>query len=99
VDLLGRAVPTINTSGGFRAVIRAKAIEPKGVQDYLECKFSDDLIAVRGAMLTLAKRLKPEELQREVFSLCEQFRSVQMLRPCAVRRIGRRRRVSDEIHG
>jgi len=74
VDLLGSPVPTINTAGGFRAVIRAKAIEPKGVQDYLESKFGNDLIAVRAAMSALAKRLKPEELQREAFSLYEQFR-------------------------
>jgi hypothetical protein len=32
------------------------------------------LIAVRAAMSALAKRLKPEALQREAFSLYEQFR-------------------------
>jgi hypothetical protein len=52
----------------------AKDIEPKGVQDYLESKFGDALIAVRAAMSELAKRFKPEELQRDAFSLYQHFR-------------------------
>src|SRR3989442_1171281 len=43
VDLLGRPVPAINTADGVRAVMGAKAIDPEGVQRYLESKFGDDL--------------------------------------------------------
>src|SRR6266446_804030 len=64
VDMLGRPVPAINTAEGVRAVIGGKAIESAGVQRYLESKFGDDLVAVRAAMSALAKRFKPEQLQR-----------------------------------
>jgi len=74
VELLGRPVPAINTADGLRAVIGAKAIEPEGVKRYLESKFGDDFAAARSAMMTLAKRFKPGQLQREAFRLYEQFR-------------------------
>jgi len=57
LGLLGRPVPAINTAGGVRAVMGAKAIEPKSVQDYLQSRFGDDLIAVRAPMSALAKRV------------------------------------------
>ena len=54
--------------------IGARGIELKGVQRYLESKFGDDVVTARAAMSALAKRFKPEPLQREAFSLYEQFR-------------------------
>jgi hypothetical protein len=64
----------MNTASGVRAVVGAKAIEPSGVNSYLESKFGDELTATREGMMALARRFKPEELQREAFRLYEQFR-------------------------
>jgi len=50
VDLLGRALPAMNTEEGVRAVIKSKPIEPEGVERYLESKFGDALPEVRKAM-------------------------------------------------
>jgi protoporphyrinogen oxidase len=74
VELLGRPVPAVSTADGVRAVTGAKVIEPDGVKRYLESKFGDDFAAARSAMITLARRFKPEQLQREGFRLYEQFR-------------------------
>jgi len=74
VELLGRPVPAVNTANGLRAVTGAKTIAPEGVTRYLENKFGDDFAAARAAMVVLAKRFKPELLQREAFRLYEQFR-------------------------
>ena len=38
VDLLGRALPAINTDEGVRAVVKSKPIEPGAVERYLESK-------------------------------------------------------------
>ena len=74
IELMGRPVPAVNTADGVRAVTGAKTIEPGSVTRYLESKFGDDFAAARSAMITLAKRYKPERLQREAFRLYEQFR-------------------------
>jgi len=50
VELLGRALPAVNTEEGVRAVIKSKPIEPEGVERYLESKFGDALPEVRKAM-------------------------------------------------
>jgi hypothetical protein len=76
VDLLGRALPAMNTEEGVRAVVQSKPIEPAGVERYLESKFGDALPEVRKAMRELANALKPDELAQRGFSLYEQFRPV-----------------------
>jgi hypothetical protein len=74
VDLLGRALPAMNTEEGVRAMIKSKPIDPDGVERYLESKFGDALPEARKAMLTLANALKPDELAQRGFGLYEQFR-------------------------
>ena len=41
VDLLGRALPAVNTDQGMRAVVESKPIDPDVVERYLESKFGD----------------------------------------------------------
>jgi hypothetical protein len=76
VDLLGRALPAVNTEEGVRAVIKSKPIEPESVERYLEGKFGDALLEVRKAMTELANTLKPDELAQRGFGFYEQFRPV-----------------------
>ena len=76
VELLGRALPAMNTEGGVRAVIKSKPIDPHGVERYLESKFGDALPDARKAMKELASALKPDELAQRGFGLYEQFRPV-----------------------
>jgi hypothetical protein len=74
VDLLGRALPAVNTDQGVRAVIKSKPIDPGVVERYLESKFGAALPDVRKAMTELANALKPDELAQRGFGLYEQFR-------------------------
>ena|ERR1043166_463661 len=74
VDLLGRAIPAVNTQVGVRAVAESKPIQPDGVERYLESKFGDALAETRRAMMDLASGLEPDELAAQAFSLYEQFR-------------------------
>ena len=74
VDLLGRALPAMNTKEGVRAVIKSKPIEPEGVERYLVSKFGDALTDARKAMTELAAAFKPDELAQMGFGLYEQFR-------------------------
>jgi hypothetical protein len=74
VDLLGRALPAMNTEKGARAVVESKPIEPRGVERYLESKFGDALPDVRKAMMKLASAFEPDELAERGFGLYEQFR-------------------------
>src|ERR1017187_8246672 len=76
VDLLGRALPAVNTDQGVRAVIESKPIEPGGVERYLESKFGDALPKTRKAMTELVNALNPDELAQNGFGLYEQFRPV-----------------------
>jgi hypothetical protein len=62
VELCGRPVPTVNTDDGIRATRSGKAIDPGGVESYLERSFGEHLDAVRSAMVKLAKSYKPAEL-------------------------------------
>ena len=74
VDLLGRAIPAVNTEAGVRAVAKSKPIAPEGVERYLEGKFGDALARARKAMMELAGGLEPDELASRAFGLYEQFR-------------------------
>lgn len=74
VDLLGRALPAVNTEEGVRAVVESKPIEPSGVERYLESKFGDALSEARKAMMKLAQAFEPDELAQRGFGLYEQFR-------------------------
>jgi hypothetical protein len=74
VELLGRALPAMNTEEGVRAVIKSKPIEPEGVERYLESKFADALLKTRKAMTSLANALNPDELAQRGFGFYEQFR-------------------------
>jgi hypothetical protein len=74
VEILGRALPAVNTDQGVRAVIKSKPIGPDGVERYLESKFGDALPKTRKAMTELANALNPDELAQKGFGLYEQFR-------------------------
>jgi hypothetical protein len=74
VDLLGRALPAVNTGQGVRAVVKSKPVEPHGVERYLEGKFGDTLPRVRKAMMELARGFDTDELAQRGFGLYEQFR-------------------------
>lgn len=74
VELLGRALPAVNTDVGVRAVVKSKPIEPETVERYLQSKFAEALPEARKAMTELANALDPDELAQQGFSLYEQFR-------------------------
>jgi hypothetical protein len=74
VELLGRAVPAMNTDQGMRAVVKSKPIDPGAVERYLESKFGESLPEVRKVMMELAKAFEPDELPQNGFGLYEQFR-------------------------
>jgi hypothetical protein len=74
IEILGRAVPAVNTSEGVRAVTKNKPIEPKSVERYLESKFGVSLGTARAAMRGLARAFPPGQLSNNAFSLYERFR-------------------------
>ena len=74
VEICGRQVPAVNTTGGVRAVSKNKPIDANGVERYLESKFGESLGTARAAMRDLAKAFRPEQLSKNAFSLYEQFR-------------------------
>ncbi|MBD3367532.1 MAG: hypothetical protein GF405_05075 [Candidatus Eisenbacteria bacterium] len=74
VEVLGRAVPAVETDDGIRAVKKDKEIDPEKVRDYLERKFGEDLDDVRRAMDDLASSLDGEELAERAYALYESFR-------------------------
>jgi len=74
VELLGRALPAVNTDEGVRAVVKSQPIEPETVERYLESKFGDALTEARKAMTGLASAFDPDDLAQQGFSLYEQFR-------------------------
>lgn len=61
VDLLGRALPAVNTEEGVRAVNKSKPIEAADVERYVESKSRDALLEVRKAMMGLTHAVKPDE--------------------------------------
>jgi len=74
VELLGRALPAVNTEEGVRAVAKSKPITPSSVERYLESKFGETLPQVRDAMMELAQSFGSDELEDRGFGLYEQFR-------------------------
>jgi hypothetical protein len=74
IEMLGRAVPAINTPDGVRAVSKNQPIDAKSVERYLESKFGESLPAARAAMRDLAKSFSPEQLSQIAFTLYEKFR-------------------------
>jgi hypothetical protein len=67
-DLLGRAVPAVNTAEGLRALSKDRPITPTSVQRYLDNKFDSELSAAIAAMRQLAKSRTPARLPRRVFT-------------------------------
>ena len=74
VTLMGRAIPTVNTVEGTRAVLNDEKIDPKSVEKYLSQKFGDDLKDVQDAMRFLAKAYRLERLLIEAYDLYVRFR-------------------------
>lgn len=74
IELLGRGIPVVKTSGGMRASIKGEEIDPESVETYLEQKFKDDLEDVRKAMESLAKAFTPKQLEGNAYGLYEKFR-------------------------
>jgi hypothetical protein len=74
VELLNRAVPTVCTPLGLRALSKDKPVDPRAVQRYLESKFADALPEVEAAMMSLAGSMRREELQSRAYALYESFR-------------------------
>lgn len=74
VQIMGRAVPALETEEGIRAAIKGKAIEPESVERYLQQKFREDLPDVEAAMKELARSFKPRELAAHAYRLYENFR-------------------------
>ena len=74
VELLGRALPAVNTDEGVRAATKSEPIEPETVERYLESKFGESLPEARKVLMELASALDPDELAQQGFSLYEQFR-------------------------
>jgi hypothetical protein len=74
VELMGRAVPAVNTEKGVRALAGSRPIAPATVERYLERKFGDALPEIWKAMKSLANAFEPPELARRAFLLYEQFR-------------------------
>jgi hypothetical protein len=74
VELLGRAVPAINTPEGVRATKKGAPVEPPKVQRYLDGKFGDALPKVREAMEELAAAFPPDDLEGRAYALYVEFR-------------------------
>jgi hypothetical protein len=74
IQILGRAVPALETDDGIRAAIKGKAIRPETVEHYLQLKFKEDLPDVEAAMKELARAYKPQELAAHAYLLYEGFR-------------------------
>jgi len=74
IQMVGRAVPAMNTEEGIRAAIKGKPIDPDSVGRYLEKKFGEHLLAVREAMEALARVFAPQELVVKAYPLYKEFR-------------------------
>lgn len=74
IELLGRGIPAIKTSKGFRAAIKGEEIDPESVETYLKQKFKDDLDDTRAAMEKLARAFTPKQLDSKAYGLYEKFR-------------------------
>jgi len=74
VELMGRGIPLMKTSQGFRAVVKNDQVDPQNVEKYLRQKFGDDLDDTRAAMEKLAKAFTPKQLEVRAYGLYERFR-------------------------
>ena len=77
VTLLGRTVPAAPAEGDseeVRAMNHDKPIDPRSVDRYLRSAFGPALPAARQAMESLAARFDPDDLERDGFTIYEQFR-------------------------
>jgi hypothetical protein len=76
VDVLGRAVPLMQTDQGLRAVNKEKPVIPSAVRRYLASKFGEALPDVKAAMEELATAFTPEDLGERGYEFYEHFRPV-----------------------
>lgn len=74
VDVLHRAVPSVQTPEGLRALSNGRPISPASVERYLETKFGDRLGDARKAMEQLAQSWPSEELAEQAYALYTRFR-------------------------
>ena len=75
VLLLGKTIRLLPTADGeLRAADGDQPADPAGVQRYLAKAFGEHLAEVRAAMVDLAGRYEPAELNRIGFKLYERFR-------------------------
>jgi hypothetical protein len=74
VTVLGRPVPTVQTSQGVRATINRQPIDPDSVRRYLARAFGRELAAVKAALEALAQAYPPDQLAPRAYALYEQFR-------------------------
>jgi hypothetical protein len=74
VTVLGRAVPTVQTSRGVRATINGQPIDPGSVRRYLMRAFGREVAAVQAALEELAQAYPPDQLAARAYALYEQFR-------------------------
>jgi hypothetical protein len=72
--LLGRPVPTLQTSQGVRATINGQLIDPARVRRYLERAFGRALAAVQGALEALAQAYPRDQLAARAHPPYEQLR-------------------------
>lgn len=73
-NVLGRAIPVVQTPDGLRALSKDVPIKATSVEGYLKRSFGPALDEVREAMRALAARFSPEDLQARGFRLYEEFR-------------------------
>ena len=74
VNLLHRAVRSIQTPDGFRAVHDGRPVSPASAERYLRGKFGAEYEAARLAMAGLARSLPPRDLAHCAYSLYQRFR-------------------------
>jgi len=74
VDLLHRAVPSVQTPEGLRALSKDRPIPPASVERYLQGKFGDRLDDARKAMELPAQSWPSGELAGQAYHLYERFR-------------------------
>ena len=74
VELMGRALPVVNTPEGLRAVAKDEPDHPRKRGALSQGKFGENLPEVRQAMEELSRAFTPEVLAVRAFSLYEQFR-------------------------
>jgi hypothetical protein len=72
--LLGRPVPVVRSTEGFRAINKGKPCNPAQAEKYLSGKFGARFDNARQAMAELEAAFEPGDLNRRGFRLYEAFR-------------------------